>query len=101
MGGLLTLSVSDVSITYYLITSSPLLKTNSITGTSSVPLIVCSYQTGAIHSQDAISDPQSAVGGSRTVRDQSPDVNAWSVERSVLQEGEVLQCVQDVCVSII
>lgn len=52
-------------------------------------LVVCSYQTGPIHSQDAVSDPQSAVGGGGSVRDQSPDVNAWSVERSVLQEGHV------------
>lgn len=64
--------------------------TNSTTGTWPVPLVVCSYQTGPVHSQDAISDPQPAVGGSRSVRDQSPDVNAWSVEGSVLQEGEVL-----------
>lgn len=59
-----------------------------LTETGSVPLVVCSDQTGPVHSQDAISDPQSAVGGSRSVRDQSPDVDAWSVERSVLQKGE-------------
>lgn len=34
-----------------------------------VPLVVCSDQTGSIHSQDAITDPQSAVGGSRAIRD--------------------------------
>lgn len=73
--------------------------TNSSSGTSSVPLVVCSDQAGPVHSQDAISDPQSAVGGSGSVRDQSPDVNAWSVERSVLQEGQVLQYVQ-LCVCV-
>lgn len=65
--------------------------TNSTTATSSVPLVVCSYQTGPVHGQDAIADPQSSIRGSRSVRDQCPDVNSWSVERSVLQEGEVLK----------
>lgn len=57
--------------------------------TTSVPLVVCSYQTGPVHCQDAVSNSQSAIRGSRSVGDQSPDVNARSVERSVLQEGEV------------
>lgn len=72
-----------------------------VTGTQSsnvfIPLVVCSDQAGSIHSQDAVSDPQSAVGRSRTVRDQSPDVDAWSIKRSVLQEGEVSVFAQYAC----
>lgn len=82
VGRLLTLSSMPVSVVS-LISSSPLLCSQT------VPLVVCSYQTGPVHSQDAISDPQSAIRGSRSVGDQSPDVNTWSVERSVLQEREV------------
>lgn len=62
------------------------------TGTSSLPLVVRSDQTGPVHRQDPVSDPQPAVGGSRSVRDQSPDVDAWSVERGVLQGRRVIVC---------
>lgn len=53
-----------------------------------VPLVVGPDQTGAVHGQDAIADPQPAVGGGRPVWDQSADVDARSVEGSVLQGRE-------------
>lgn len=52
-----------------------------------VPLVVGPDQTGSVHGQDAIADPQPPVGGGRPVRDQGADVDARSVERSVLQSG--------------
>lgn len=94
VGRLLLLALSSMSIspTSTINLHQPIvMATNSTTATSSVPLVVCSYQTGPVHGQDAIADPQSAIRGSRSVRDQCPDVNSWSVERSVLQEGEVLK----------
>lgn len=53
-----------------------------------LPLVVRSNQAGPINCQDAVSDPQSAVRGSRSVRDQSPDVNTRSIKWSVLSEEE-------------
>lgn len=64
-------------------------------GVGTAPLVVCSDQTGPVHGQDAISDPQSAVGGRRPVWDEGPDVDARSVERSVLQGGEGSHCLRD------
>lgn len=52
-----------------------------------VPLVVGPNQTGSVHGQDAIADPQPPVGGGRSVRDQGADVDARGVERSVLQAG--------------
>lgn len=50
-----------------------------------VPLVVGPDQAGSVHGQDAIANPQPPVGGGRSVWDQSADVDAWSVEGSVLQ----------------
>lgn len=50
-----------------------------------VPLVVGPDQAGSVHGQDAIANPQPAVGGGRSVWDQSADVDARSVEGSVLQ----------------
>lgn len=61
-----------------------------VTDSFSVPLVVGSYQAGPVHSQDAVSDPQPAVRRRRAVRDQSSDVDAWSVERGVLRGGQEL-----------
>lgn len=62
VGILLTLSSMSISPSSIINLQQPLvIVTNSTTGTPSVPLVVCSYQTGPVHSQDAISDPQSAV----------------------------------------
>lgn len=86
-------SLSSMSLTPARIINlhQPIIRvTKNISETGSVPLVVCSYQAGAVHSQDAVSDPQSAVRGSRPFRDQGPDVNAWSIEGSVLQGGQVL-----------
>lgn len=90
LGRLLTLSSMSISPASIINLHQ---STVMVTKTPSVPLVVRSYQTGPVHSQDTISDPQSAVRGSRPVRDQSPDVNAWSIERGVLQEGNMLVCV--------
>lgn len=64
-----------------------------------VPLIVGPDQAGSVYGQDAIADPQPPIRGGRSVRDQSADVDARSVERRVLQAGGH-QRLSTVCVDV-
>ena len=56
------------------------------------PLVVRADQAGPVDGQDAVPDPQPAVGGGGPVGDQGADVDPRSVQRGVLQGVDVARC---------
>ncbi|KAF3852152.1 hypothetical protein F7725_005507 [Dissostichus mawsoni] len=76
VGRLLPLSPNSISPSSIVNLLQPIVV---VTDSSSVPLVVGSYQAGPVHSQDAVSDPQPAVRRRRAVGDQSSDPTLQSI----------------------